>query len=97
MATVMKFFGSFISIEECGKIMAPLFLENQEESLKRSGKFITWKRNSFIEMNEDEIVLDHEMQERLWKTSLELCRDEITTKIANSLQNPDSNSLTSTR
>ena len=51
MATVMKFFGTFISIEECGKIMAPLFPENQEESLKRSGKFITWKKNSFIGMN----------------------------------------------
>ena len=35
MATVMKFFGTFISIEECGKIMAPLFTENQEESLKK--------------------------------------------------------------
>ena len=35
MATVMKFFGTFISIEECGKIMAPLFTESQEESRKR--------------------------------------------------------------
>jgi hypothetical protein len=31
MATVMKFFGTFISIEECGMIMAPLFTEKQEE------------------------------------------------------------------
>ena len=53
MATVMKFFGTFISIEECGKILAPLFTENQKESLNRSGKFITWKRNRFIEINED--------------------------------------------
>jgi NAD(P)-dependent dehydrogenase (short-subunit alcohol dehydrogenase family) len=30
MATVMKVFGTFISIEECGKIMAPLFTESQE-------------------------------------------------------------------
>ena len=87
MATVMKFFGTFISIEECGMIMAPLFTENQEESLKKSGKFITWKKNYFIEINEDKIVFDHEMQDRLWKTSLELCMDEKTTKIANSLQN----------
>ncbi len=76
MATIMKFFGTFISIEECGKIMAPLFTENQEESLKRSGKFITWKKNNFIEIKENKNVLDHEMQDRLWKTSLELCRDE---------------------
>jgi short-subunit dehydrogenase involved in D-alanine esterification of teichoic acids len=65
MATVMKFFGTFISIEECGKIMAPLFTESQEESLKRSGKFITWKINDFIELNEDKIVFDHVMQDRL--------------------------------
>ncbi|MBK7133604.1 MAG: SDR family NAD(P)-dependent oxidoreductase [Bacteroidales bacterium] len=87
MATVMKFFGTFITIEECGKIMAPLFTENQEESLKRSGKFITWKKNNFVELVEDKIVFDNEMQSRLWKISLELCGDENTTQIANRLQN----------
>jgi hypothetical protein len=87
MATVMKFFGTFISIEECGKIMAPLFTESQEEILNRSGKLITWKKNNFIELDEDKIVFDIEMQDRLWKTSLELCKDEKTTQIANSLQN----------
>lgn len=87
MATIMKFFGTFISIEECGKIMAPLFTENQEESLKKSGKFITWKKNNFIELNEDKIIFDHEMQDRLWKTSLELCKDQKTTQIAEKLQN----------
>jgi hypothetical protein len=86
MATIMKFFGTFISIEECGMIMAPLFTENQDESLKKSGKFITWKRNNFIEINEDKIVFDHEMQDRLWKTSLELCMDEKTTRISEKLQ-----------
>jgi short-subunit dehydrogenase involved in D-alanine esterification of teichoic acids len=86
MATIMKFFGTFISIEECGIIMAPLFTEKQEESLKKSGKFITWKKNSFIELIEDKIVFDHEMQDRLWKTSLELCMDEKTTRIAENLQ-----------
>jgi short-subunit dehydrogenase involved in D-alanine esterification of teichoic acids len=86
MATIMKFFGTFISIEECGKIMAPLFTEKQEESLKKSGKFITWKKNNFIELIEDKIVFDHEMQDRLWKTSLELCMDEKTTRIAENLQ-----------
>ncbi len=87
MATIMKFFGTFISIEKCGKIMAPLFTESQAESLKRSGKFITWKKNSFIELDEDKIVKDNEMQDKLWKISLELCNDEKTTQIANSLQN----------
>jgi len=87
MATIMKFFGTFISIEECGMIMAPLFTEKQEESLKKSGKFITWKNKEFIAMKEEETVFNKEMQERLWKISLELSRDEKTTKIANSLQN----------
>jgi short-subunit dehydrogenase involved in D-alanine esterification of teichoic acids len=87
MATVMKFFGTFISIEKCGTIMAPLFTEKEEESLKKSGKFITWKKDIFIGMKEDEIVLNHEMQDRLWRCSLELCNDEKTTQIAEKLSN----------
>ena len=90
MATIMKYLGKFISIEECGKIMTPLFTENQEESLKKSGKFITWKKNSFIEISEDKIVFDHEMQDRLWKTSLELCNDEKTTQIAEEVRSQKS-------
>jgi short-subunit dehydrogenase involved in D-alanine esterification of teichoic acids len=85
MATIMKFFGSFISIEKCGMIMAPLFTENQEESLKKSGKFVTWKKNEFMGIKEEEIIFNQEMQERLWNISLELCKDENTTKIANLL------------
>ena len=53
LATMMKYFGTFISIEKCGMIMAPLFTENQEESLKKSGKFVTWKKNEFIRMKEE--------------------------------------------
>ena len=86
MATVMKFFGTFISIEKCGMIMAPLFTENQEESRKKSGKFITWKKNEFIGMKEEETLFSREIQSRLWKISLELCSDEKTTEIANNLQ-----------
>jgi len=86
MATIMKFFGTFISIEECGKIMAPLFTEKQQESLKKSGSFITWKNKEFIGIKEEESVFDQEIQERLWKISLELSKDEKTTKIAEKLQ-----------
>ena len=82
MATVMKLFGAFISIEECGRIMAPLFTENQAESLKKSGKFLTWKKNRFTEIQQDAGVLDKALQEKLWKISLDLCRDEKTTQIA---------------
>ncbi|MEN8248863.1 MAG: SDR family NAD(P)-dependent oxidoreductase [Bacteroidota bacterium] len=85
MATMMKFFGTFISIEKCGEIMASLFTENQEESLRRSGKFITWKKNVFIDILEDEMVLNQEMRDRLWIASLKLCKDEKTTQITKNL------------
>ena len=82
MANVMKLFGTFITIEECGKIMAPLFTESWEESLKKSGKFLTWKKNQFIEIKQGNDVLDKKMQDKLWDISLELCNDEKTTQIA---------------
>jgi len=82
MANVMKIFGTFNSIEECGMIMSPLFTENQEESLKKSGKFITWKKNKFIEIEQGNDVLDKKMQDKLWNISLDLCKDEKTTQIA---------------
>lgn len=84
MATLMKFFGKFITIEECGKIIAPLFTETQKESLKKSGKFITVKNNSFTEIKEDQKILDPELQQRLWEISLELCADEKTNEISKS-------------
>lgn len=85
MATMMKFLGTFISIEKCGMIMSPLFTERQEESLKKSGKLVTWKKNEFTEVKEDETASNQELQDRLWKASLELCRDEKTTQIAEKL------------
>ena len=85
MAKVMKFFGTFISIEQCGMIMSPLFTEKQEESLKKSGKLITWKAEKFIEMKQENIVFDQEKQDKLWKISLDLCKDEKTNQIAKKL------------
>jgi hypothetical protein len=87
MVTLMKFFGTFISIEECGRIMKPLFVESQQDSLKRSGTLITWKKNQFMDIKEDLAVLNKEMQDKLWKISLELCADEKTNQIAESFQN----------
>lgn len=72
IVTVMRIFGKFMSIEECGEIMAPLFTETQEESLKKSGKFITWKNNRFVSIDEDIQVLSAENQEQLWEISLKL-------------------------
>lgn len=85
MATIMKFFGTFISIEKCGEIMAPLFTENQEESFNRSGIFITWKRNEFIDIKENMNVLNKDSQDKLWDISLKLCADNKTNQIAKSL------------
>lgn len=82
MAQIMKFLGKFISIEKCGMIMSPLFTEKKEENLKKSGKFFTWKENKFIEIKEDNVVFDRELQDRLWKTSLGLCKDKKTEQIA---------------
>jgi hypothetical protein len=62
--------------------MSPLFTEKQEESLKKSGKFITWKDNKFTEKKQDKVVFDKEMQDKLWEISLDLCKDEKTTQIA---------------
>ena len=85
MATIMKFFGTFISIERCGEIMAPLFTEDQEESLKKSGKFITWKKKEFVEIKEEQSILDCELQNRLWEISITLCVDERTEQISGQL------------
>ncbi len=78
MATLMKLLGGFISIEKCGEIMAPLFIETREESLAKSGKFITWKKNKFIEIKENSDVMNQDLQDRLWNISLGLCADERT-------------------
>ena len=85
MATLMKLFGTFISIEECGQVMAPLFTESYEKSMEKSGKFITWKNNEFIEMKRDAYALDKKLQEKLWNISLDLCKDKKTVQIAESL------------
>jgi NAD(P)-dependent dehydrogenase (short-subunit alcohol dehydrogenase family) len=85
MATVMKLLGTFISIEECGRIMTPLFTESREESLKKSGKFITRKKGAFVEMKHDAYAADPALQEKLWRLSLELCKDEETVRIAEQL------------
>ena len=85
MASIVKFFGGFITIEKCGLIISPLLTEKQEESMNKSGKLIAWENNKFVELEEDPVVLNPDMQDRLWRTSLELCRNEKTTQIANDL------------
>jgi NAD(P)-dependent dehydrogenase (short-subunit alcohol dehydrogenase family) len=81
-ATVMKWFGQFISIDECGAIMAPLFLEGQESTRAKSGRFLTWKNGAFIDVGKNPASLVPADWERLWNTSLELCSDEQTRRCA---------------
>lgn len=83
MATMMKFFGQFITIEKCGEIMAPLFMESREESLKKSGKLITWKKGQFQELKDDPDTTNPATIDRLWETSLDLCADEQTSDLVN--------------
>ncbi|MTI29596.1 SDR family NAD(P)-dependent oxidoreductase, partial [Xanthovirga aplysinae] len=85
IALLSKFFGAFISIEECGQVMAPLFLEIQEESQKKSGKLITWKKNSFVEMKQKNTTLNQGQLDKLWAISLDLCKDEKTHEIGDRL------------
>jgi hypothetical protein len=85
MATMMKFFGKFITLEKSGKIMAPLFYELEEKTREKSGKFITYKNNEFIEIAEDPNVLDKKLQDKLWNISLVLCGDNQTKEISNVL------------
>ncbi|WMN11544.1 SDR family NAD(P)-dependent oxidoreductase [Marivirga salinae] len=87
MATLMKWLGQFISVEKCGEIMAPLFIENQKDSLNKSGKIITWKKNDFIVIKEKKDVLNQTLQDKLWEHSIRLCKDEKTSKIAENLCN----------
>jgi NAD(P)-dependent dehydrogenase (short-subunit alcohol dehydrogenase family) len=84
-ATVMKWFGRFLSIDECGAIMAPLFLEGRESSLAKSGRFLTWKNGAFIEVGKSPASGGPADWERLWNVSLELCGDEQTRRCAERL------------
>lgn len=76
MATIMKAFGLFISIERCGEIMAPLFLEDLSEIQKQSGSLLTWKRGGFIALEEDEEVKKRNKRMELLGQSIGLCKDE---------------------
>ena len=82
MATIMKWFGRFISIDECGAIMAPLFLEEPESSLAKSGRFLTWKNSEFTDVGKNPASLAPADWERLWTISIDLCDDEQTKRCA---------------
>ncbi len=76
MATIMKAFGLFISIERCGEIMAPLFLEDATQSRIKSGKLLTWKKKGFETIEEDAAVRDESHRQKLLDYSVGLCKDD---------------------
>jgi short-subunit dehydrogenase involved in D-alanine esterification of teichoic acids len=84
-ASVMKLLGTFMSIEECGKIISPLFIESGEKSIKKSGKLYTWNNRGFEELEESNAVLDTDSQNRLWDISLSLCADQDVWRISETL------------
>lgn len=86
MATVAKWLGQFISIDECGALMAPLFVEGAEETRQRSGRFLTSKKGQFVEVEKKLPAIDDPVQQkRLWDLSLELAGDDQTRRAAERL------------
>jgi NAD(P)-dependent dehydrogenase (short-subunit alcohol dehydrogenase family) len=74
-ASVMRALGTFISIEECGKTMAPLFMENANETLARSGCLLTWKNNHFEVIEEDNEVKNKAKRKDLLDYSMQQCKN----------------------
>jgi NAD(P)-dependent dehydrogenase (short-subunit alcohol dehydrogenase family) len=83
MATMAKWFGQFISIDECGAMIAPLLVEDAEASASRSGRLVTWEDGEFRDF--EATPADPGDRERLWQLSLELCGDEQTRTLAGRL------------
>lgn len=84
-ATVAKWLGQFITIDQCGAIMAPLFLEGRDATLAKSGRFLTWKKGAFIDVGKTPASLVPADWEKLWNISLDLCGDEQTRRCADRL------------
>lgn len=84
-ATVVKWFGGFITIEQCGKEMLPLFVDDARLSRERSGRLLSWKNGAYCEIAETGEIVDASAQSRLWDVSVDLCRDPETARIAGAL------------
>lgn len=85
MAKVMKGLGQFLSIDACGDVMAPLFLEDRAASLAKSGRLIGFEKGAVIDREKHASVRDAAQRARLWDLSLELCGDEATSRAARRL------------
>ena len=86
MATVAKWFGSFITIDQCGEMIAPLLIEGADESRARSGHFLTFEAGSYRDVGKNPASSDPEDWRRLWDLSLDLCADDATRACAARLE-----------
>lgn len=84
-ATVVKMFGGFMTTEECGQEMLPLFVEDFTQSRERSGKLLSWKNGTYYEVSEAGEILDASARSRLWDVSSDLCHDPETARLAEDL------------
>lgn len=50
--------------------------------MARSGRFLTWKDGSFVDVGENPASPDPKDWKRLWNRSLELCGDDQTRQCA---------------
>jgi len=72
MATIMKYLGQFISTDQCGQIIAPLFTMSNEDFDSYQNQLVSDKNGSFILLEENDDILDKDNQDRLWQVSLDL-------------------------
>ncbi len=85
MSGMARLFGSFISIEESGAMMAPLFSGSQERLLPLSGSLVTQRGGALVTLPDSPAVANAELRERMWQISLELCGDHSIREIAAAL------------
>jgi len=86
IASIMKAFGTFISMETCGQVMLPLFMEDAVKTAEKSGGFFTWKNHHFEKIKEDSALATEQNQNKLLEYSLRRCKDDPTERILGKLE-----------
>lgn len=85
VASVMRLAGRFYTMDECGEIIAPLLSADRAQAEAWSGTLLTWEDGAYTPLPESAAVRDAAQRERLWRTSLALCDDERTARVAEGL------------
>ncbi|MFO1526320.1 MAG: hypothetical protein U1F16_10150 [Turneriella sp.] len=80
MASLVKLFGGFISVEDSGRDMLLCF-SKMKLSASRNRVSDRIEKNLFPEIAEVNEILDEHAQRKLWQINLELCKDEETRNI----------------